>query len=107
SALQHPPHARVAEVDAGAVHHRTGPGDDADVVLPAVFDCCPRDARSCLHRLMHPDATHAGIATVLHDPFSDFRPRDDDHRVETAGDRLDIRVTAISLERVHPRIQCE
>ena len=46
--LEKPPHAGVSEVGPGAVHHRAGTGDHADVVLMAVLDGLWRDARRSL-----------------------------------------------------------
>ena len=44
--FEHPSHARVAEVDAFAVHHRAAAGDHADVVLTAVLDGVGRNTRA-------------------------------------------------------------
>jgi hypothetical protein len=81
-----PPHARVSEVDTGAVHHRAGTSDHADIVLAAVLDCVRRDTRSLPYGLVHPDAVDSGIAAVAHDPLGGLRSRDDHDCVDSTRD---------------------
>src|SRR5436190_21300308 len=91
----------MSEVDAIAVHHRAGTGDDADVVLTAILDGRRRDTRALPDGLMHPDAADSGIAAVPHDPLGGLRSRDDHHAVDSTRDRLQVGITAVALERLH------
>src|SRR5678816_1983512 len=107
SEFKEPTHAGMPEINVVAEHHRTGAGDDTDLVLTAILDGIRRNTRSLPYGLVHPDAADAGIIAVVHNVRGDFRPRDDHHAIDTAGDGLQVGIAVIAIEGLHVRIHWE
>ncbi|HXZ15667.1 MAG TPA: hypothetical protein VEH77_06835 [Roseiarcus sp.] len=80
----HPPEAPVADIDAIAVHHRTGAGDYTQSTVAAKGNRRWRDARSPGERLMHPDAAYAACNAIASDLLGDFRSGRNDNAIDAA-----------------------
>jgi hypothetical protein len=56
---------------------------------------------------MHPDPRHVGFTALVHDLFCGLGLGDDYDAVDAPGNRFEIGITAVSLERLHVRIHRE
>src|SRR6266545_3941662 len=96
----------VPGVGRGVEHQRAAAVDHGDAVLAAIPGGRLGDAADAIQP-MHPHVLDAQIDTLPHGGLGGLRPGADHHRLDTAGNRLQILVAPVAFHPLHIRVDRE
>src|SRR5215218_7090934 len=96
---EHEAHELVADIGGGPKHQGTAAIDHGDAVPAAVVGGRRRDA-AWAGTAMHPDVLDAEFGALVHGVLGEFGPGADDHRLDPAGDGLQVLVAGVALDGV-------